>query len=360
MNALKMKSISDIQACVTENQKIHIIGYGTKSALMTAGSDVTLLSLAGLSGITEYQPEEYTVTAMAGTPLIEIQDALTKNGQYLPFDPLLSKTATIGGTVATNLSGSRRYRYGGIRDFILGTTVVDGQGRTFRCGGKVVKNSAGFDLPKFLVGSLGKYAVMTELTFKIFPEPPAFTTLRLQFESLDDVLSAIYFINQSIFELDALDIEPDDNQWVMLVRITGTKDTLPERTKRFVRVLKTQSALKSSTEFMSDGKPWDSINDLSWASSKKNVIKIVLAPKQIPALENDIQSLDIQRKYSVGGNIAWVATDDLSALSAILEKHQLTGMPILGQADSTIIGKSIDNVLSDRIKHVFDPENKFC
>jgi len=306
MSTLTMQSIPEIQSCIAANTKIHVVGNGTKSALMTADSDVTLISLTGLSGITEYQPEEYTITAKAGTPLHEIQVALTKNGQYLPFDPILPKTATIGGTVASNLSGARRFRYGGIRDFILGTTVVDGRAQAFRCGGKVVKNSAGFDLPKFFVGSLGRYAILTELTFKIFPEPLAFTTLKLEFASLDDVLSAIYFINQSIFELDALDIESDREQWTMLVRITGTSDTLSERLQRFVRVLKTNTALKNSVELSADSSPWEAINALSWVDSTTTLVKIVMSPKQIPALERDIQSLSLQRRYSVGGNIAWM------------------------------------------------------
>jgi len=360
MSTLSINSIPEIQACVAENDKIHIVGNGTKSALMTTESDVTILNLAGYSGITEYQPEEYTITVKAGTPLQEIQDALSTNGQYLPFDPLLSKTGTIGGTVASNLSGSRRFRYGGIRDFIIGTTVVDGRSQAFRCGGKVVKNSAGFDLPKFFVGSLGKYAVLTELTFKIFPEPPAFTTVRLEFASLDDVLSAIYFINQSIFELDALDIEPDGNKWWMVVRITGTSDTLPERTQRFVRVLKTNTALKDSDELSAKSSPWETFNDLSWVENATTLVKVVLSPKQIPALEMDIQKLSLQRRYSVGGNIGWITTGDLSALSTTLENHQLTGLPILGRADSDIIGQPINNILADRVKHVFDPENKFC
>ena len=360
MNTLTIDSISDIQSCIKENSRIHIVGNGTKTALMTTVPDVTLLSLAGLSGITEYQPEEYTITAKAGTPLQEIQSELTKNGQYLPFDPLLSKTATIGGTVAANLSGSRRYRYGGIRDFILGTTVVDGLGRAFRCGGKVVKNSAGFDLPKFFVGSLGKYAVLTELTFKIFPEAPDFMTLQLHFESLDDVLSALYVINQSIFELDALDTEPDSHQWNMWVRMTGHDHTLPERAKRFVKALKSQTPLKSATEAMNDASAWETSNDLSWAENKKNLVKVALSPKQIPALDRDLQNSAIQRRYSVGGNLAWLATDDLATLSIALEKHQLTGLPIVGQADTAIIGQPIDNVLSERVKRVFDPENKFC
>ena len=175
----------------------------------TAKSDgASIADLSAMRGIIEYQPSEYTVTARAGTPVCELAAALREQGQYLPFDPLLPEQATIGGTVAGNLSASRRHRYGGARDFILGAAVVDGLGRAFRVGGKVVKNSAGFDLSKFLVGSLGHYAIMTELTFKIFPDAPRFSSLSFSSGRLEDALAAIYFINQSVYELDALDLMP--------------------------------------------------------------------------------------------------------------------------------------------------------
>ena len=82
------------------------------------------------------------------------------------------------------LSGPRRWRFGGLRDFILGIRFVDGRGRLVRGGGKVVKNAAGFDLPKLFVGSLGRLGILTEVTFKVFPEPPAFATLRVPCDSL--------------------------------------------------------------------------------------------------------------------------------------------------------------------------------
>src|SRR4029450_4463398 len=91
--------------------------------------------------------------------------ALAARGQSLRCDPfLLDAGATLGGTVAAGLSGPGRFRYGGLRDFILGVRFVDGLGRLMHMGGKVVKNAAGFDLPKFLVGSLGRFGVLAELT----------------------------------------------------------------------------------------------------------------------------------------------------------------------------------------------------
>ena len=357
MSTTTLRTISDIQTCVKENSQVHVVGKSTKSALSVATSDVTVMSLSGLTGITEYEPEEYTITANAGTPVQEIQDALSKNGQYLPFDPMLSKTATIGGSVASNLSGSRRFRYGGIRDFILGAHVVDGLGRAFRVGGKVVKNSAGFDLPKFLVGSLGKYAIFTDLTFKIFPEAPAYLTLNLQFGTLERVLSAIFFLNQSMFELDALDFVAEDSQWNMWIRMAGNEDTLPRRTERLLNTLKNHTPFTTISEAINDPVYWDRSNNLRWADNSTSVVKVVMSPKQIPALDADLLPL-AERRYSVGGNIAWVATEDLDALSLTLQKHQLTGLTVLGTSDAPIVGKPIDNVLSERIKHVLDPNNK--
>ena len=87
--------------------------------------------------------------------------------------------ATLGGTVAAGVSGPGRFRFGGVRDFILGVRFVDGQGRLLRMGGKVVKNCAGFDLPKFFVGSLGRFGVLAEVTFKVFPAPASRLTLKL-------------------------------------------------------------------------------------------------------------------------------------------------------------------------------------
>ncbi len=96
------------------------------------------------------------MTMLAGTRVSEVISILGKQGQYLPFDPLLAdRGATIGGTVASNAAGSGRFRFGGIRDFLLGVRFVDGRGKCIRGGGQVVKNAAGFDYPKLLVSQLG-------------------------------------------------------------------------------------------------------------------------------------------------------------------------------------------------------------
>ena len=108
--------------------------------------------------------------AAPATPVAEIERRLAAHGQYLPFEPPLAGCgATLGGTVASGLNGPGRYRYGGVRDFLLGGTFVDGEGRLVRGGGKVVKNAAGFYLHHLLLGSLGRLGIFVELTFKVFP-----------------------------------------------------------------------------------------------------------------------------------------------------------------------------------------------
>src|SRR5208283_106284 len=171
---------AELAEAVLAYPRVLAVGARTKPRLSQVPGEVTLLSTQALRGIVEYEPEEFTFTALAGTTVREIGEALAEKGQYLPFDPMwVEAGATLGGTVAAGVSGPGRFRFGGVRDFILGVRFIDGQGRLLRMGGKVVKNCAGFDLPKFFVGSLGRFGVLAEATFKVFPSPAARLTLQL-------------------------------------------------------------------------------------------------------------------------------------------------------------------------------------
>src|SRR5689334_23336607 len=133
-------SLPELIDLVRSTPRLIPVGALTKPRL--SATDVPKVSSTRLSGITEYDPSEYTFTAWAGTPISAIKTALRERGQYLPFDPLLAAAgATLGGTVAAGLSGPGRFRFGGIRDFILGIKFIDGGGTLLRMGGKVVKNA---------------------------------------------------------------------------------------------------------------------------------------------------------------------------------------------------------------------------
>jgi glycolate oxidase FAD binding subunit len=155
-----------------------IEGSGSKSGLGRPVDAETLLSMRGLGGITSYQPDELVLTATSGTPMREIWDALAEKRQHLAFEPAASalygsgnEAGTLGGVLASNLSGPRRPSAGAARDHFLGFSAVNGLGEEFKAGGKVVKNVTGYDLPKLLAGSMGTLAVLTEVTVKVLPAP---------------------------------------------------------------------------------------------------------------------------------------------------------------------------------------------
>jgi len=132
------------------------------------------------AGIVAYEPSELVLTARCGTPLAEVEQALAQHGQCLPFEPPHFGAATFGGCIAAGLSGPRRAAAGALRDFVLGVTLVDGQGRELRFGGQVMKNVAGYDVSRLLAGSLGTLGLIAEASLKVLPRPLMETTRQLE------------------------------------------------------------------------------------------------------------------------------------------------------------------------------------
>lgn len=165
---------------VREGLKVLVRGGGTQLDLGSppSGGDI-LLSLARLNQMVEHAPHDLTVTVQAGMPLGALQAALAPAGQWLALDPALAGGATIGGVIATNASGPRRLRYGGVRDQIIGVRVALCDGSVVKGGGKVVKNVAGYDLPKLYTGALGTLGVVVSATFRLYPLPAASRTVTL-------------------------------------------------------------------------------------------------------------------------------------------------------------------------------------
>lgn len=141
------------------------------------------LDLSGLNALVEHEPADLTVTCQAGISIGALREALAGSGQMVPLDPELPAQATVGGVLAVNAYGPTRHAYGGARDFTIGMRVVTADGRITRCGGKVVKNVAGYDLCKLYIGSLGTLGVIVEATFKVLPLPLAEGMMNLGFES---------------------------------------------------------------------------------------------------------------------------------------------------------------------------------
>lgn len=144
-----------------------------------------ILDTRGHAGIVAYEPTELVITARGGTPLAEIEAALAAKGQFLAFEPPeyasdASPLATVGGVVAAGLSGPRRATAGAVRDFVLGVRLLDGNARELNFGGRVMKNVAGYDVPRLIAGSLGTLGVILEVSLKVLPRPVAEATLRFE------------------------------------------------------------------------------------------------------------------------------------------------------------------------------------
>jgi len=171
-----------IRKAAAEHTHVRIRGSGAKDfyGLALIGD---ALDTRPCSGILEYEPTELVLTASAGTPLREVEAALAKNGQMLPFEPPhFGTAATLGGSVACGFSGPRRAAAGSARDFVLGVRMLNGRGEDLHFGGKVMKNVAGYDLSRLMTGSFGTLGLITEVSLKVLPVPRQELTLRLDID----------------------------------------------------------------------------------------------------------------------------------------------------------------------------------
>ena len=173
-----------IRHAVEQRQKLRIRGSGSKDFYGGSLSG-TVLDTGRYSGIVSYEPQELVLTARAGTPLVEIEKLLSENGQMLPFEPpQFGPAATLGGCIATGLSGPRRAYQGAARDFVLGVRMLDGRGDLLTFGGQVMKNVAGYDVSRLQVGAMGTLGLLLEVSLKVLPRPATETTLRFDFDQV--------------------------------------------------------------------------------------------------------------------------------------------------------------------------------
>ena len=176
-----------LQARVLEaialRRPLRILGSGSKDfyGRCTKGQ---ALDIGDHSGVLTYEPSELVITARAGTPLNQIETLLTQHGQMLPFEPPhFGPNATLGGCVATGLSGPRRPWAGAVRDAVLGVKLLNGKGEVLRFGGQVMKNVAGYDLSRLMAGSLGTLGILLEISIKVLPRPAQEITLRQELDA---------------------------------------------------------------------------------------------------------------------------------------------------------------------------------
>ena len=179
MQAIVEQFRQQILAASAAGRPLRLRGGGTKD-WYGQQLDGEVLDTRAYAGIIDYEPTELVITARCGTPLAEIEAALAARKQMLAFEPPhFGPGATVGGVVASALSGPRRASAGALRDFVLGAVLMDGHGERLAFGGQVMKNVAGYDVSRLLAGSMGTLGLILEVSLKVLPLPLREATLRL-------------------------------------------------------------------------------------------------------------------------------------------------------------------------------------
>jgi len=339
---LNEKELSDyIKKFYKSNVPIEIVGSGSKKEIGKPLQCAKTLNLSELKGIIKYLPEELYIQVKACTPIKEIEEELKKKKQHLAFEPidfgklLLGKSnyGTAAGQVACNISGSRRFKVGSVRDHVLGFRGVNGRGEIIKSGGSVVKNVTGYDLSKLVCGSYGTLVALSEIIFKVLPMPEDSKTLvihGLKIETanylMNQTISSPYDISGAVF----LPAEPRVSGCTMnvektfklndlkhggsltAIRIEGSKNSIEERIKNLINDHGLKEFNLSFLEKIQSEIFWDKVRTLEFfSSSKNNIVRIVIPPSQTVQL---IYQLPGKYKYYLdwGGALIWVEAHELS------------------------------------------------
>ncbi len=375
---MKIRDTKDLCELVRgDSAPIFVHAGGTKSVLdVRDASDVSgieLCDISVLTGIAEYEPSEYTMTAAAGTPIAELQSALREHGQYLPFDPLLVEAgATVGGTVASNAAGPGRLRHGGVRDFVLGIRFVDGLGHLGTQGAKVVKNAAGFDFSKLMVGSLGSLGCLTEVTFKVFPKPPNYRTVlvhQLDLRASEALLHSLLRTRTELLAVDlhSVEIGSSGRQWTLAIQIGGPDAGLDERAANLRSWARARTVSDHDVELLADTADaafWNRTRELNWVDTRRVALKVPMTIPRFVELEKMSVFSEFDRVFSATQQLlVSLPLGETERVDEALMQLGLTGQLMRrGSARKSarvILGQRHGGMLLDRVRQALDPNSRF-
>lgn len=201
-------------------------GSGSKLGWINPGRTDLRVLTSRMNTLREHTWQDMTCTVEAGCPWQAMQTALAEHGQHVALDPLWPERATVGGVVAANDSGTLRLRYGGLRDLVIGMTLVLADGTIARSGGKVVKNVAGYDLPKLLCGSFGTLALITEVTFRLHSIARRTASLTVTAATAEPLGNLLLLLLDSQFSILSMQLRTDAAAFALDIRIAALPEVL--------------------------------------------------------------------------------------------------------------------------------------
>ncbi|MEQ1884147.1 MAG: FAD-binding protein [Bryobacteraceae bacterium] len=319
-----------LRELASARQAIHLGGAFTKTRLggPIAQADETV-STANLRRLLQYEPKDLTISVEAGMPWTELESTLAANGQMIPLDPLIGpgwENATVGGVIGANLSGPRRRLYGTARDMVIGMTFATLEGKLVESGGMVVKNVAGLDMAKLMIGSYGTLAAVAVVNFKLFPIPPASRTFILEFATAAEAFARRDELLKTILPPAAIDIVNWPSSIRMLIRATGNTGILSRFAQEFAGARSVEGAEEAAL--------WREVREFTprflAANPKGGVVAMRSSLSEMPAIASKLGAAFIAR-----------------AGSGVLYAHHASNAPTEPIHDPTGIMK--------KIKHMFDP-----
>lgn len=229
-----------VRTCAGEGKLLAFVGGGTDLELGAPPERLDAVLRTGrLARVIEYAPSDQIVVVEAGTTLAALQRTLASHRQRLALDPPLPERATVGGIVAANAFGPRRARYGSVRDLIIGVSFVRADGTLARGGGKVVKNVAGFDLPKLMVGSLGTLGLIATATFRLHPLPEESVTVLVPRRSARHLRALVASIKQAQLEpTSVVAICRAEGDFDVAIRFEGFRAGVSEQSERLFALVR--------------------------------------------------------------------------------------------------------------------------
>jgi glycolate oxidase FAD binding subunit len=307
-----------ISNAAAKRTPLAVEGGGTLRGLGRPLQTAATLSTARLSGVTLYEPAEMVLSARAGTPIAEVEAALAARAQRLAFEPPdlrgfygTDGTPTIGAVAAANLSGPRRIAAGAARDGLIGIRAVNGRGEIVKSGGRVMKNVTGLDLCKFLAGSYGTLAVLSEVTFKVLPAPE--TEATLAYGGLEDAkaVAALSAALGSPYSVTGAAHAPAgrDGRATTFIRIEGFAGSVHHRLDRLTEALGAFGA-PDRLDHEASADCWKAIRDLEALAQSRDAVvwRVSVKPNDGPRVAAIAKAaLDCRVLYDWGGGLVWIA-----------------------------------------------------
>ncbi|HEV3342209.1 MAG TPA: FAD-binding oxidoreductase [Pirellulales bacterium] len=310
---------------------VYAIGGGTSLGYGLPAKEKGLgLRLAALNRVVDYPSRDMTVTVEAGITMAALAAELARHGQRLPVDAAQAEQATLGGMIATNFSGPRRFGWGTLRDYVIGISAVDGRGTPFKAGGRVVKNVAGYDLCKLLTGSLGTLAVITQATLKVRPVPEATAFAGCTARTWDEAESllsslvgsrttpaAIELLRGPHWQPNAMLAAPVAAAGRLLVGFEGSKSEINWQIEQLAREWREQGVAVDTEREEAAGATWRQLTALA-ASDAPLVVKVNVRPGALTSILSLLAEIDPQASVQshAGNGIAVAAFSQFSPQDA--------------------------------------------